>query len=205
MQESHHLRLALLDGVVLSEEPSSRTFILDQRRVKSETTAIETAFWQLAQIAPQLPKRSIVLLDRGYDSTWLWCRCSTLPIGVLGRLEQKRCFYRPAPPPTGKRGSPRKDGDLLQVGNAATYGTPDGQFAGEDAKGRPVQISWWKHLHVKEARWLEVTVIRVIRSHATNSERDPKISWFVWLGDTEADLAQHGLCPAFWTRAWLSL
>jgi hypothetical protein len=176
--------------VVLSEEPSSRTFILDQRRVKSETTAIELAYWQLAQIAPQLPIRSIVLLDRGYDSTWLWCRCSTLAISVLGRLKQKRRFYRPAPPPTGKRGCPRKDGDLLQVGNAATYGTPDGQFVGEDAKGRPVQIGWWKHLHVKEARWLEVTVIRVIRPHATNSERDPKISWFVWLGDAQADLAQ---------------
>jgi len=173
--------------VALSEEPSSRTFILDQRRVKSDTTAIQMAFEQLAQLAPQLPTRSIVLLDRGYDATWLWCRCSTLALGVLGRLKQKRCFYRPAPPPTGKRGSPRKDGDLLQVGNARTYGIPDGQAVGEDAKGRPVQICWWKHLHVKQARWLQVNVIGVIRPHASKSERDPKVSWLVWLGDPVYD------------------
>jgi hypothetical protein len=43
-------------------------------------------------------------------------------------------------------------------------------------------------MHVKEARWLEVTVIEVVRSQATNSERDPRVSWFVWIGDQQADL-----------------
>jgi hypothetical protein len=43
---------------------------------------------------------------------------------------------------------------------------------------------------VKEARWLDFTVIRVIRPHAKNSERDPRESWFVWLGDPEAGIAQ---------------
>lgn len=76
------------------------------------------------------------------------------------------------------------------VGNASTYGTPDGHFQGKDTKGRPIEISWWKQLHVKDARWLVMTVIRVIRPHATDKERDPRESWFVWLGNEEADIAQ---------------
>ena len=45
-------------------------------------------------------------------------------------------------------------------------------------------------MHVKEARWLDMTVIRVLRPRATNKERDPRISWFVWVGDPQADIAQ---------------
>jgi hypothetical protein len=40
---------------------------------------------------------------------------------------------------------------------------------------------------------LEVTVIRVIHPHATNKERDPRTSWFVWIGDPHADIAQIAL------------
>ena len=64
---------------------------------------------------------------------------------------------------------------------------------GQDGKGRPIQICWWKQLHVKTARWLEMTVIQVVRPHAANTERDPRVSWFVWIGDQQADMAQIGL------------
>jgi len=121
---------------------------------------------------------------------FLWCQCNGLHVNVLGRLKCKRRFFRPAPPPTGKPGAPCKDGACLQVGNPSTYGTPDGAYAGTDQKERPIQISWWKQMHVKNARWLQVTVIRVLRPHATNKERDPRESWFVWTGDPEADLAE---------------
>jgi hypothetical protein len=109
--------------VALSEQPSSRTFILDQQRVKSDTTAIQVAVEQVRQAATQLPARSVVVLDRGYDATWLWCQLSGLGVGVLGRLKQKRRFYRPVVPSSDKkRGAPCKDGALLQIGNPATYG-----------------------------------------------------------------------------------
>ena len=176
--------------VVLSDPASSRTYILDQQRVKSDTTANQVCVKQLRQMLPQLPEKTIVVLDRGYDCNWLWCQCRGLGANVLGRLKGKRTFYRPAPPATGSRGAPCKDGDRLQVGNPSTYGTPDGSFQGQDAKERPIEISWWKQLHVRDARWLEMTVIRVVRPHATNKERDPRESWFVWLGDPEADIAQ---------------
>ena len=174
--------------VALAEPVSSWTYILDQQRVTSETTAIQVAERQLNNLAQHVPKQTIVVLDRGYDSNWLWCRCSALGIGVLGRLKTNRRVYRPTPAPTGKRGHPRKDGAVLQPKNPATHGDPDGQWNGTDAKGRPVEVTCWKKMHIKEARWLEVTILKVVRPHATNKERDPRASWFVWIGDQEADV-----------------
>ncbi len=179
--------------VALAEPVSSWTYLLDQQRVCSQTTAIEVAEEQLRGLLPYLPTQVIVVLDRGYDATWLWCRCSALQINVLGRLKSNRCFYRAAPPPTGKKGCPRKDGAKLQPKDAATQGDADGIWKGVDAKGCPVEVTWWKHLHVKQARWLQVTVLQVVRAHATNKERDPRVSWFVWMGDQEADVVQIAL------------
>ena len=64
--------------VALAEPVSSWTYILDQQRVASQTTAIEVAEEQLRRLVPSLPKHVIVVLDRGYDANWLWCRCSAL-------------------------------------------------------------------------------------------------------------------------------
>jgi DDE superfamily endonuclease len=176
--------------VALAEPVSSWTYILDQQRVASQTTAIEVAEEQLRRWLPHLPKQAIVLLDRGYDSNWLWCRCSALDRGVLGRIICNRCLSRPAPAPSGKKGGPRKDGAKLQPKDPTTHGQADGMWKGTDAKGRPVEVTCWKHLHLKEARWLEVMVLQVVRPHARNCERDPRVSWFVWRGDQEADVFQ---------------
>jgi len=78
--------------VVLPEPNSSRTFILDQQRITSETTAIQTAVEQLRQLAGQVPQKTVALLDRGYDATWLWCQCSDLGLSILGRLKTNRRF-----------------------------------------------------------------------------------------------------------------
>jgi hypothetical protein len=179
--------------VALAENPSSWTYQLDQERVTSETTAIEVACAQIKRLIPHAPKKSIVVLDRGYDANWLWCQCSGLDIGVLCRLKSNRCLYRPAPPPTKKKGAPRKDGAKLQPKDSTTYGDPDGTWNGTDQKERPVEITWWKHMHVKQARYLDLTIIRVVRPHATNKERDPRVSWFAWMGDASVDIAQIGL------------
>ncbi len=179
--------------VALTNPASSWTYILDQQRITSKTTAIEVALTQLKRLIASLPKNAVVALDRGYDATWLWCQCSSLDIGVLGRIKNNRYLYRPAPPHTGKKGSPRKDGDKLQPKDPTTHGKPDGLWKGSDEKGRPVEVTFWKHLHVQPARWLQVTVLQVVRPHATNKERDPRVSWFVWIGDQEADVAQIAL------------
>jgi hypothetical protein len=38
-------------------------------------------------------------------------------------------------------------------------------------------------LPFKKAREQTVSVLRVVRPHATNSERDPRTSWFLWRGE----------------------
>lgn len=180
--------------VALPDPVSSWTYLLDQQRVDTEMTPVQVAFAQLQQLSSSLPKQTVVVLDRGYNAIWLWCQCSSLPfVGALIRLKANRCFYRAATPQSGKRGAPRKDGAKLQPEDETTHGSPDGAWQGQDAKGRLVTITWWKQVHVKQARWLELTVLRVVRPHASNTERDPHVSWFVWIGDASVDLVSIAL------------
>jgi hypothetical protein len=168
---------------VLPEKTSSWNYILDQQRVPSNKTDIQVAVEQLKEIVPLLPKRPLTLLDRGYDSNWFWCQCTGIAMDVLGRLKCNRCFYKPAPPHTGKKGAPRKDGAKLKLSDPSTHINPDGTWEGTDLKGHPVRLFWWEDMHVQDARWLNLTIIQVIRLQASNSERDPKISWFVSQGE----------------------
>jgi DDE superfamily endonuclease len=179
---------------VLSAVPSSWNFTLDQRRVPSNKTDIQVLFEQLREIVPKLPLRPLLLFDRGYVSIWLWCMLSTLACDVLGRLKSNQAFYKPAPPRTEKSGQPRKDGEKLKLNDPSTHTNPDGTWEGTDKKDRPVQIKWWNKMHVKSARHLDVTIIQVIRPHASGSERDPRVSWFIYIGqDPECGIAQVAL------------
>jgi len=180
--------------VALPEKPSGWTYMLDQRRVSTATTALQVAASQLSEIAGQLPKETIALLDRGYDSAWLWCQLSLLPLqGSLVRLKSNRCFYRPAPAPTGKRGAPRKRGDKLQPNDPASQFDPSGEAEALDPAGKLVRVRFWKQMRLKDADWLTLTVIRVERPQAADTKRDPRISWFVWIGDDHADLVMVAL------------
>jgi hypothetical protein len=176
---------------VLPEKPSSWTSILDQQRISSDKTDIQVALEQIKEIVPKLPKRPLILLDRGYVSVWLWCQLSALAVDVLGRLKSNQCFYKPAPPHTGKKGAPRKDGARLKLDNPSTQSHPDESYHVTDEKGNPVSIHCWKQMHVKEARWCELTIIQVIRPHAKNLERDPRISWFVYIGQDPQEGIAH--------------
>lgn len=167
---------------VLSEQASSWAYLLDQQRIPSAKTAIQVAFTQLSELVPMLPKRPLGLFDRGYDCNWFWCQCTGLPLDILVRVKSNRCFHKPAPERTGKPGTPRKDGAKLKVSDPSTHINSDGTWEGTDLRGYPVRISFWENMHVKAARWLDLTVIQVIRPHARDSERDPKVSWFVYQG-----------------------
>jgi hypothetical protein len=49
-------------------------------------------------------------------------------------------------------------------------------------------------MHAKKARWLELTIIQVIRPQAADSERDPRKSWFAYIGqDPKEGIAQVAL------------
>lgn len=179
--------------VVLPKRPSSWTAVLDQQRIRSDQTSVEVAAAQLRQLAPLLAGRPIVASDRWYSCAPFLRATEGLPFDKLLRLKRKRVLYRAAPAPTGKRGAPRKDGERFQCGNPSTYGQADGSWQGSDAKGRPVEITWWIGLHLPKARHIEVTVMRVMRPCASGKKRDPRESWFLWHGPVDADLPEVAL------------
>ncbi len=180
--------------MVLPDKSSSWTYIIDQRRIPSDKTDVQVAWEQIKEIVPKLKKRPLILLDRGYVSVWLWCQLTTIAVDALVRLKSNQCFYKPAPPRTGKKGAPRKDGAKLKLDDLSTQNNPDKIYDVTDEDGHPVSIRCWEHMHVRNARWLDLTIIQVIRPHASNKERDPKISWFVYIGQDPHDgIAQIAL------------
>src|SRR5438132_2435174 len=172
--------------VLLPEQPSSWTAVLDQQRIRSEQTSVEVAAAQLRQLAPLLDGRPIVATDRWYSCAPFLLATEGLPFDKVLRLKRKRVLYRRAPAPTRKRGTPRKDGERFQCGDPSTYGQAAGSWQGSDAKGRPVEITWWHGLHLAKARHIEVTVMRVVRPCASGKKLDSRESRLLCDGSVQA-------------------
>lgn len=179
---------------VVPEPVSSWTYILDNRRIPSDQTAVQVAAAQLADVLPLLPERPICLLDGGYG-TASWVQASAaLPCDHLVRVAATRVLYRPAPPPTGKRGRPRKDGARFKGSDPATHSAPDATWTGTDDQGHAVRVRCWGDLHLKVCRDGAITAVCLTRAAATGTTRDPRDTWFWWLGGQPlpplADLAR---------------
>jgi hypothetical protein len=171
--------------VVLPEPVSSWTYILDHRRVPSSETATTIGVAQLQAVLPQLPKvwgRPLLLLDRRYSTAPWVCASAALPIDQLIRARCDQVLYREAPPPTGARGAPRKDGMRFKGSDPTTHGPPESDWSGVDAHNRAVQVSCWQGLHLRKAREVTITAVRIIRERARGTKRDPREAWFWWLG-----------------------
>jgi hypothetical protein len=172
--------------MLLPEQPSSWGAILSQRRISTAETAVSVGVQQVEALRPLLPASTRLLADRWYVTGPFLQACQRLRLGALIRLKRNRKLYRPAPAhPPGKRGTPRKDGDLFQGSRPATWGEPDASWNGVDWRGKPLLVQAWQHLHVRQAREVEVTVFRVLREGAKGTKRDPRESWFVWVGEQE--------------------
>jgi hypothetical protein len=180
--------------VLLPKAPGQGTFVLDTRRVTSQELATAVAASQLRQVVEWLVKaglRPVIIGDRWYACAPFLARMTEVAANCLLRVKRNRVFYRPAPArQPGQRGASRKDGARFQCCDESSHGEPDATWEGTDAKGHRVEVRCWNHLHLRQAREVEVSVIQVIRHGASESERDPRISWFVWRGDEPAPLAQ---------------
>ena len=181
--------------VVLPDPVSSWTYILDNRRVPSQETATSIGAAQLTTACAQWHHGDIsalLVLDRGYSHA-PWVRASQgLPVDQLIRARKDQVLYRPAPPRPAHPGPgrPALDGSRFKGSDPRTHGTPDADWQGTDARGQPLQVSAWRTLHLSQARHIPITVVRVIRSHARDTKRDPRISWFWWLGGALPPLAE---------------
>jgi hypothetical protein len=178
--------------MVLSNPVSSWGYLLDTQRITSQQTAGEVAATQLRACVALLPPglRPLLVGDRYYPNAAFVRATADIACGKLLRCTRRRVFYRPAPPPTGKRGAPRKDGDRFACHDASTHGTPSAHWEGEEGNGSRIEVDAWDHLHLRLARDVELTVIRVTRFGASDKKRDPRVSWFVWIDEEPAPLAE---------------
>jgi hypothetical protein len=188
--------------VLLPHQAGQGTFVLDTARVASTQRATEVAARQLRAVVALLVARGycpIILGDRWYACAPFLARVADIEACCLLRVKSNRVFYRPAPARLpGQLGASRKDGDRFQCNDESSRGEPDAVWEGTDAKGARVEVRCWTHLHLRTARWVEISVIQIIRHGATGRARDPKISWFVWKGDCPAPLAE--ICSMYRLR-----
>src|SRR6185437_15845403 len=120
---------------------------------------------------------------------------------LLLRTAKNRTLYHPAPPRTGKRGAPKKDGERFSLSDPTTHGTPDQEWAGDDGEGRACQVSCWHHLHFKKCREAQVSLIRVCRPGVEGTKREPQTLWLLWYAD-EKNSQMPALCeiPSLYRR-----
>ena len=168
---------------VLPDPVSSWTYTLDNQRVPGATTATAVGAAQVAALLPLLPVRPVLVADGHYGTAKWVAATAAQPCDQLLRAKRTAVLYRPAPPPTGKRGAPRKDGARFQGSDPATHGEPDARWAGADARGQAVTVACWGGLHLKACRATAITAIRIVRAGAAGTKRDPREAWFWWLGD----------------------
>lgn len=111
--------------MLLPRRRSSWGAILAQDRIASSQTVVEVAMAQLEHLRPLLPEKVRLLADRWYPTGLFLAACQRLSVEALMRLKRNRKLYRVAPPaPVGKRGAPRKDGDLFQAASRTPGETP---------------------------------------------------------------------------------
>jgi hypothetical protein len=174
---------------VLPDPPSSWTYLLDNQRVPSDATATTIGAQQLAALVPLLPARPVLLGDGHYGSAAWVAATATVPCDQLLRTKRDRVLYRPAPPRTGKRGAPKKDGERFKGSDPTTHGAPDATWTGVNAWGQAISVAAWTDLHLKACRDVPIAVVRVTRDGAAGTARDPRESWFWWLGGELPPLA----------------
>ncbi len=171
--------------VVLPEPASSWTYVLDNQRLPSAQTASQLAAAQLRDLVPLLPARPVIMADRHYGSAKFVQALAGVACDQLLRIPCNRVFYRAAPRrKKGQRGASRKDGRPFKCRDARTHGNATATWQGCDKQGQRIEVTAWSGLHFKRCRTVMLTVIQVIRHGASGKKRDPRISWFIWVGPT---------------------
>ena len=125
-------------------------------------------------------------------------RAAASKVARLLRIKADRVFDRVGPAPTGKPGAPRKEGAPFKCRDETTHGRPDRTFETRDEKGQLVEIAAWDNLHFRQERKVQLSVMRVTRPGAPNKKGDPRLRWFIWVG--EKLLALEKVVPSYKRR-----
>lgn len=174
--------------VVLPDQPSSQTYILHNKRIESSQSAAQVATNRLEQIVPLLGSAELLVAERYYGSAVFVKMTAHIRLDKLLCIKSNLVFYRPAPPPTGKRGAPFKDGLRFKCNDTSTHEEAAESWAGLDELGQPIYVERWNDLHFRRARTVTLSLIRVTRPNASDNKRERKVSWFIFVGLTPLPL-----------------
>lgn len=168
---------------------SSWTYLLDNKRIPTHQSQGQVAAEQLqelmALLPPDLKAPPLLLADGYYSCLGFLQKTQDIACDKLVRLAKNRVLVRAAPPRTGKRGRPREHGTPFKCQDATTHGPPD-----EIAVAPGIQVACWGNLHFKQAKGLPVKIVRVEREAAVGTQRDPRVSWFVFVGEQMPSLGR---------------
>ena len=186
---------------VLPNEKSSWVYVLDNARIPSTQTQGEVMSEQLRQCTGRMARRFLFLGDGYYGSETFRAGTADIACDVLVRFAKNRVLYREPEPVTGKRkaGRPKEHGPAFKLKDPATHGEPDRSFSGTDEAGKRIEVRCWPNLHFRKARPHRLTLVQVIRPGAEDTQRDPKVSWFLFWGE---DLPAPQEIPALYARRY---
>ena len=174
---------------LLPEQASSWVPPLDFQRISSAQTAVGVAIDQLRRLKPLFGTRQVIVVaDRWYGTPEMLRACHDLGYSVLIRLKSNRKLYR-KPVRRFRLGRPPQDGPLLQGTRPETQCDPSATWEATDQQGKRTQVSRFEEVHFQQDRDLILSVIRVERTWARGTKRDPRVSWFLTL-DTLVPLEQ---------------
>lgn len=176
------------------EEPSSWNYALDVERIPSSKTAVKVIAEQLAKTVPLLSERPLFLGDGGYGNVAFLIASEGIECDKLLRLAKNRTLYRPVPPRPENPGPghPRKDGDKFECKDASTHGEPSESWESVPEKDQKIKVERWDHLHFREARDIEVSLIRITRSGVEDTKRNPSVFWLLFRGKECPKLSEIG-------------
>jgi hypothetical protein len=186
---------------IVPEEASSWVYTLDVERVPSHQTPVEVMGDQLIELIPQLAHGVLFLGDGGYGNAVFLLKTEPVACDKLLRLAKNRVLRRAKPPRPDKPGPgrPLEDGAEFRCQDPTTHGVADAHWEGVEAQDQRLEVDRWDDLHFQAARPVVVSVIRVIRHGAADTKRDPKVSWFVFCGQTCPPL---GEIPTVYARRY---
>lgn len=174
---------------------------VDVRRVSSRETVQAVGAAQIRSLAQArqdcVEALDIVPADGKYGNARFLQQVQGLRVGILVRLRSDRVFYRPAPPPSGGRGRPRKHGARFDCKDEQTWGEPDEVQEFEHARYGKVKVQLWCGLHDRRAPQMTFALLRA-QVHLEKAE-PPKAVWFLWLPPAQMPASVSVTAKTLWT------
>jgi hypothetical protein len=163
---------------------SSWALPVSTERIAAGQTAVAVGVAQVERLCQQYqalpdPPQVVVAGDGSYGNHHFLRGVRPLPCRVVVRLRRDRVLYR-VPGPYAGRGRPRKHGARFAFKEPDTWGPPEEEWEGEDARWGKVRLRRWNGLHERADAAGTLSIV-LVESHRER-ERPPEPLWLAAQG-----------------------